>query len=241
LIGNTQENLYISINKQIKEFNKKYKLPILKIDKDNITEISWLEENEREEFILLSIHNNEAIESEFEGDIENIVDIVLPDLDMGDEMLKYLFLILTYKSKNKVQKLVLRNNKLKDPSILSRINFNKLKVFDLAVNEITNIKFLSDMKAENLEYLFLDNNHLSSIYPLFNTNFPNLEILSLNGNYFNYDNLEEILKYKDLKDKGKIKEIFFFDRNELLIQFSDHIKLFNNESLNISYYCKKKI
>ena len=83
--------IYISINKQIKEFNKKFKLAILKIDKDNIKEIPWLKENEREEFILRSTDDNKMIESEFEGDIENIVDIVLPDLDMGDEMLKYFF------------------------------------------------------------------------------------------------------------------------------------------------------
>jgi len=94
------------------------------------------------------------------------------------------------------------------------------------------------MKAENLEYLFLDNNHLISIYPLFNTHFPNLKILCLNGNYFNYDILEEILKYKDLKDKEKT-----FYRNKLLIQFSCHISdiiLFKDKFLNICYYCGKK-
>ena len=113
-------------------------------------------------------------------------------------MLKYLFLIITYKSKNRIKNLVLRNNKLKDPSILSKINFSKLKMLDLSINEITNIKFLSYMKAKHLEYLYLQNNNLRSIYPLFNTNFPELKILSLNDNNFNDDNMEETLEYKYL-------------------------------------------
>ena len=142
-------------------------MEISKITKDNI--IKFPGENEREEFYLGYAYDNNMIELEFEGDIENIVSIELHDLHLGDEMLKYLFLIITYKSKNGVKTLVLRNNKLRDPSILSRINFNRLESLDLSVNEITNIKFLSDMKAKHLKDLYLDYNNLSSIFPLFNT------------------------------------------------------------------------
>ena len=167
--------------------------------KDNI--IENLGENEREEFYLRYTDDNNMIKLEFEGDIKNIVSIELNDLYGGDEMLKYLFLIITYKSKNGVKELVLRNNNLRDLSILSRINFNQLETLDLSVNEITNIKFLSDMKAKHLKYLYLDNNNLSSLYPLFNTNFPNLVVLTLNNNNFNDDNMKETLEYKDLKEK----------------------------------------
>ena len=97
----------------------------------------------------------------------------------GDEMLKYLFLIITYKSKNRIKVLKLRNNKIKDPSLLNRINFNELKILDLSLNEITNLKFVLDMKAKNLKYLYLEHNYLNSIYPLLNANFLNLELLYL--------------------------------------------------------------
>ena len=108
------------------------------------------------------------LEFEFSYDIERIE---LNDRFGGDEMIKYLFLIITYKPKNKIKKLILRNNNIKDPSILNRINFSRLEVLDLSVNEITNLNFLLDMKAENLKYLYLDNNQFKDIYPLLHTNF----------------------------------------------------------------------
>ena len=184
--------------------------------KDNI--IENLGENEREEFYLGYTDDYNMIKLEFEGDIKNIVSIDLHDLYGGDEMLKYLFLIITYKSKNGVKELVLRNNNLRDLSILSRINFNQLETLDLAVNEITNIKFLSDMKAKHLKYLYLNYNNLSSLYPLFNTNFPNLVVLTLNNNNFNDDNMKETLEYKDLKEKENENMIIQFDDSDLCLR-----------------------
>ena len=132
--------------------------------------------------------------------------IDLYDRKGGDEMLKQLFLIITYKTENKINQLILRNNEIKDPSILNRIHFNKLRVLDLAVNKITNIKFLSHMKAKKLKKLYLDHNYLNSLYPLFSAKFPKLEILSLNGNNFNIDNFEENLEYKQmLKQKEEME------------------------------------
>ena len=119
----------------------------------------------------------------------------------GDEMLKKIFLIITYKTKNKIKTLKLRNNKIKDPSILSRIHFNKLQTLDLSINEIANINFLSNFQAQNLKYLYLDHNNLNTIYPLLNADFPDLKLLTLNDNNFNLDNFEVIPEYKVLMKK----------------------------------------
>ena len=148
----------------------------------------------------------EKYELEISGESNNID---LCDKHGGEEMLIKLFLIITYKTKNKINDLTLRNNKIKDPSILKRINFKYLEKLDLAINEITNIKFLLNMKAESLKYLYLDNNKLNDIYPLLSNNFPNLEVLSLNNNNFNYDDLKLTPGYKELKKKK--------DKNEKIL------------------------
>ena len=84
--------------------------------------------------------------------------IDLSDVKGGDEMLKKLVLIITYAPRNRIKKLILRNNKITDPSILSKANFDLLEELDLSLNYIKDLKFLLDMKAKNLIYLFLDNN-----------------------------------------------------------------------------------
>jgi len=132
---------------------------------------------------------------------EEIDDIDLFDRNGGLEMLEKLFLIITYKTKNKINKLILRNNLLKEAGLLKRINFKYLHTLDLSVNELTSIKFLLDMKAENLKYLYLDNNKLNDINPLLNNNFPNLEVVSLNKNNFIYEDLKKSLGYEELKAK----------------------------------------
>ena len=62
---------------------------------------------------------------------EDIEDIDLSDKYGVNEMLKKLYLIITYKPKNKIKKLILRNNKIIDPSMLKWINFFNLKILDL--------------------------------------------------------------------------------------------------------------
>ena len=121
----------------------------------------------------------------------NSEDIDLCDLKGGNKMLKNLFLIITYKPRNKIKKLILRNNDIRDPSALNIINFNKLEVLDLAVNNIENLEFLSNMKSENLKDLYLENNNYNDISPILNANLPKLEVLSLNE-----DTMREIHKIK---------------------------------------------
>ena len=154
--------------------------------------------------------NKYNLKKDISGDNE-IIDLSDPN-QKGDEMLKKLFLIITYKTKNQIKRLKLRNNKIKDPSILSRIHFNKLKTLDLSINEISNIEFLSNMQAKNLKYLALDHNNLNSIYSLLNANFPYLELLTLNDNNFNLDNFKQSLEYQELIKKNKT------DQKEFVIQ-----------------------
>lgn len=147
------------------------------------------------------LKDKDKIESEFIGDIEDIVKIDLSNIGGGDEMLKYLFLIITYQPENNIKHLILRNNDIKDPSMLNKINFNKLTKLDLGDNKIEDLNFLQNMKSENLKDLYLDNNLFKVIYPILNAHFPSLQFLSLNGNKLNYDNIEKNPGYIELKNK----------------------------------------
>lgn len=113
---------------------------------------------------------------------ENVEKIDLNDKKGGDEMLKDLYLIITYKTKNEIKELKLRNNQIEDPSILSRIQFPKLQTLDLALNNIKNLKFLEGMKFDNLINLFLDNNKFNNICSLLRLKCKNLLAISLNDN-----------------------------------------------------------
>ena len=194
----SEKFIYKSLKEQLIEFNKKYNLGIYKFDSksnqnnDEIyipgeeksgekSEEKNEEKSDEEEYQLIledgnenkiSIDkdekNNEISEKKVEKIVENIVKIDLNDMKIGDKMLKYLFLIITYASENKIEKLILRNNNIKDASFLAIINFSQLKTLDLAVNEIKDSNFLIDLKADNLENLYLDNNYFKNFYPILN-------------------------------------------------------------------------
>ena len=180
-------------------------LKILRVEDNNINKengeiketLNKINKKYPERFIYKSIEEQindfkNKYKIEISGDNE-IID--LNGKKGGDEILKYLFLIITYKTENKINKLILNNNGIKDPSILNRINFNKLETLDLSFNEITNLKFVSDMKAKDLKYLYLNNNPFNSVFPLFKVNFQNLKVVSLNDR-IQHEKLEELKKYK---------------------------------------------
>ena len=142
-----------------------------------------------------SVENN--VENSVENIVENIVNIDFHDKKGGDEMLKYLFLIITYANENKIEIINLRNNYLKDASILARINLRQLKTLDLSVNEIKDSNFLIDLKANNLENLYLDNNYFKNFYPILNVDVNeiiNSKILS------NIEENEFIKLYKESEE-----------------------------------------
>jgi hypothetical protein len=178
----SEKFIYKSLKEQIKEFNKKYQLGIYKYDSESNqnNEIPIPEEEKKEEdkleYQLIPEDGNtnkisiEISEKDVETKIANIVKIDLFDKKCGDKMLKYLFLIITYSSENKIKILKLRNNDIKDASMLARVNFSELRTLDLAVNNIENSDFLIDLKAEKLENLYLDNNYFKNLYPILNVN-----------------------------------------------------------------------
>jgi len=144
--------------------------------------------------------------------------IDLSDVKGGDEMLKKLVLIITYAPRNRIKKLILRNNKITDPSILSKANFDLLEELDLSLNYIKDLKFLLDMKAKNLIYLFLDNNIFTDFSPLFRKNSKNLKCLTLNENNSDSEDKTKTTVYDELK------KIY----GNLEIQFGPFKKHFNN-------------
>jgi hypothetical protein len=154
-------------------------------------------------FIYKSIDEQKYnFETNYKYPISWDVEIIdLGDFKGGDEMLKKLFLIITYDPKNTIQELILRNNFIKDPSMLNKVNFNLLKKLDLSVNLISDLKFLLDMKANKLEYLFLDNNIFMDINPLLRDNFPNLKALTLNKNKDDSKDTINNFLYQELKNK----------------------------------------
>ena len=254
-------------------------LRILRVENNNINEKNGMDEETKVREILNKINNKypgkfiyksmeeqiKEFKNKYELEIsEDKENIDLCDLKGGDEMIKNLFLIASYKPKNKIKKLILRNNDIKDPTMLSKINFNKLQILDLASNEIKDLSFLQNMKSENLKFLYLDNNHFNNIYPILNANFPNLEFLSLNENNFNYDNIEQIPGYfelknkqpkngkqfiiqfelkKDLNKKGSISKNQFISKNEFLCpecgQLPPEISNINVDNKKIEFRCKK--
>lgn len=197
-------------------------------DKEKIEETSKKINNQYpERFICKTIEeqinefkNEYKIDISLDSEIIDLSDIKPRD---GDKMLKKLFLIITYDKKNNIKKLILRNNNINDPSMLSRINFRKLEKLDLAVNKIKNLKFLTDMNAENLKTLCLDNNNIEEIHQILEANFPNLESISLYKNKFKLDEMKNSPIYKKLKQKKVENKSSERDEITIVIQLEDKI------------------
>ena len=81
-------------------------------------------------------------------------------------MIKDLYSIIP--KDNKIRKLGLQNNKIKDISLISRLYLPFLEVLDLSVNNLTNLNFLNEINFKNIKYLFLDNNKINNVIPLDN-------------------------------------------------------------------------
>jgi hypothetical protein len=161
-----------------------------------------------ERFIFKSIDQQKKdFKNKYELDISwDNESIDLSDVKGGQKMLKNLFLIITYMPKNKIKNLSLRNNDIKDPSLLNRINFSNLEILDLAVNYIEDLTFLLDIKAKNLKYLYLDNNKFKEIYQILKAKLPYLEVLSLNENKFESDEMEDSPIYLKLEEKEVLNQ-----------------------------------
>jgi len=136
---------------------------------------------------------------------ENMEEFKVDRTEKGDSMLKNIFIIISSKNKNRLKKLNLKDNKIEDPSILSRIQFNFLEELDLSINNIKNLNFLKGIKAKKLVDLYLDHNNIKDISALYNIKefFPCLKNISLYNNNFipenSYFNLIQYLQSKNIK------------------------------------------
>ena len=141
---------------------------------------------------------------------QKVKKIDLKDIKEGDEMVKDLYLTLTNKADYiNIEKLCLLNNKINDPSPLSRIPFmDSLEELDLSLNKIKNLNFLDKMKLKHLKKLYLSDNRINNIYPLMKIKLNDLEALALQNNNLNFDNYitKEVLKF--FKEKKIAVDLF---------------------------------
>jgi Leucine-rich repeat (LRR) protein len=199
---NSRKLKYLFIqNNQIKDFQVflDYKsnfklLDILRLEQNKIEEDSdkfqELEENYRDIVISSSYISDLKRKCKIaydENDDTNEKEIQIENSGESDSILRYLFIIISHKNKNRITKLNLRSNKIVDPSLLNRIQFDSLEELDLSGNIIKSIDFIKGMKAKRLEHLYLDNNKINDLSPLkiynFQDVFENLTITLKNNNF----------------------------------------------------------
>ena len=248
----SEKFIYKSLKTQLIEFIKKYNLGIYKFnssnnknnDNDNELHVSGEEECSEELQLIPESGNEDKDKEKIEDkDEKNVVEIVgkivkidLYDKNGGDNILKYLFLIITYSTENKIKQLILRNNNIKDASFLARINFSELKTLDLAVNEIKDSNFLTDIRADNLVNLYLDNNYFKDFYPILNVDVNEI----LNSDILNKveeNELKELYKESDAnrsKDvepllKAKFKKLKNLSTNDQNVSDSNNKKSKDDE------------
>ena len=198
-------------------------LKILRLENNKIQENSdpfkkFFDEYKKKQFIIVTnaiideikrkynIEYDERSEKiEVEGVKEEKENEVLDNKKEDEEdelLLKNLFIIISQKNENRIKTLKLSNCKIKNPSILNRIQFDFLEELDLSINNIKNLKFLKGMRAKCLKYLFLNDNCICDLSLLYNLEdkklFPDLELISLVDNKFNLED----------KDKEELKKYF---------------------------------
>ena len=138
--------------------------------------------------------------------------ISLNDLRAEDTLLRELYYIL--KPDIKILEISLRNNDIKNASLISRIPYKCIKIIGLSMNNISTLEFILEMKSKNLREIYLNDNLLNDISCLIkiydpalhndedNEKFPNLKVISLKNNLFKPDNKQSKRVLGLLKGKG---------------------------------------
>ena len=182
-------------------------LEILRLENNNIdiNSKSFIKLNiiyNQKKILISNPKKIDEIRNKFNVNDEKTIEVT--GTEEGDLILKYILIIVS--SNNKIRKLNLSGNKIEDPSILNRIQFDFLEELDLSFNNIKNLHFLKKLKAKNLIKLYLNNNKVNNLSLLSNikTYFENLQFLTFNDNNcdpkdLRYKNLSDYLDSKDLK------------------------------------------
>ena len=214
---NSKKLKYLFIqNNQIEDFqvffdyDSNFKsLHILRLEENKIDEDSDTFKNLEQKYkdIVISSSYINKIKKKYKIIYdENVKEIAINDTEESDSILKYLFIIISHKNKNRIKKLNLKNNKIVDPSLLNKIQFNSLKELNLSENNIKNLDFLKGLKAQYLEHLNLDSNYINNLSPLkdFRNDSPKLTIHLINNNFDEND-----LNIIDIKEKNKSIELIY--------------------------------
>ena len=195
------------------EFNSKFNsLEILRLDNNKIDENSdsfkkLLSCNKNNNQIIITNSKMDEIKNLYKIDYnENMEELKIDGTEKGDSLLKNIFIIISNQNNNRIKKLKLKGNKIGDPSIINKIQFNFLEELDLSINNIKNLDFLKELKAKKLTDLFLDHNNINDLSVLYNIKelFPCLKRITLHNNNFNpeepkYRALANYLNSKNIK------------------------------------------
>ena len=170
-------------------------------DKDNskkdLIELIKLYTNHKKILII----NNDDIKKYNIDYKEDMKEIEVSNEKDGDLVLKYLFINIP--SNNKIKKLTLINNKIQDPSILNRIQFDFLEELNIGYNNIKNLNFLKGMKAKSLNKLYLEKNDFNDLSVLYNIKefFNKIKEIYLGDDSFNPNDSKFIHLKQTLKNE----------------------------------------
>ena len=190
------------------------KLRILRLEDNKIEEnsVSFKEidkDYEKNKHIIVTKKKIEEIEKIYKIQYDENTKIIkleaVEEKDDEDELILInLFIIISQKNENIISTLKINNCKIKNPSILNRIQFDFLEELDLSFNNIKDLQFLKRMKAKYLKRLYLNNNNIKDLSLLNKIKdlFPHLEEITLNNNNFNpkEDKNADLVNYLDSKD-----------------------------------------
>lgn len=166
--------------------------------------------------LYYKVETKEEFEEKYETKISNNK-LDLSDKKTGNIILEDLYRVIGNDLSIKLQKLILRNNNIKDCSILSRIPLLHLRELDLSVNKITNLDFLAQMKMPKLENLFLDNNYINNLNPLIK--FKKIEQSNLKEEaeqLIKNEESEDLISHEENENEGK-KEL---EKKEKYLDFN---------------------
>ena len=134
---------------------------------------------------------------------DNMKNIVISDINEGDEILRDLYLIISDLEKNNIEQLQLNNDDITDVSILTRIKWPKLEKLSLSHNNLKNIQFLNKMNMDNITQIYLDNNKINDISPLKNLQMGKLKSINLKNNDFKSDGTKIMEIIEEIRKKYK--------------------------------------
>jgi len=221
-INSTKLKFLFIQNNQIKDFkvfldyyDPNFKtLEILRLEENKIKEdsIQFINLEEMYKDIVISSSYINSLKTKYnikynENDDKTDKEIQIENSGKSDSILRYLFIIISHKNKNKITKLNLKSNQIVNPSLLNRIQFDSLEELDLTGNKIKNLEFLKGMRAKSLKNLYLDYNYINDLSPLKNYDFKNvfneLTITLRNNNFDKKD--PEINYIKNNYEKIKLE------------------------------------